>query len=147
MELKCERITTTEMLEEAIGIRYAVFVGEQNVPAEEERDEYDETPASCHHFLATDNGRAVATGRWKVYEPGVAKMQRIAVLQPYRGTGVGRKLLEAMEANAKAEGCTASVLGAQCTAEGFYHKLGYETEPGEPFLDAGIPHVNMRKKL
>ncbi|WP_404823741.1 GNAT family N-acetyltransferase [Paenibacillus rhizovicinus] len=147
MALNYERITTPEMLEDAIGVRFTVFVDEQKVPADEERDEYDDTPESCHHFLVTDNGKAIGAGRWKEYEPGVAKMQRIAVLLPYRGTGVGRQLLATMEADAKAEGYSASFLGAQCTAEGFYHKLGYETEPGEPFLDAGIPHVNMRKQL
>jgi predicted GNAT family N-acyltransferase len=147
MEVEFARITSQDMLEEAIGVRFAVFVDEQKVPADLERDEYDDTPASCHHFVVKDDGKAVAAGRWKEYEPGIAKMQRIAVLLPYRGTGVGRKLLEFMEADAKAAGYTAAVLGAQCTAEGFYHRLGYETEPGEPFLDAGIPHVNMRKRL
>ena len=73
-------------------------------------------------------------------------MQRIAVLLPYRGTGVGRKLLEVMEADAKAAGYRRPCW-ARMTAEGFYHRLGYETEPGDVFLDAGIPHVNMRKRL
>ncbi|MBO7743218.1 GNAT family N-acetyltransferase [Paenibacillus sp. MWE-103] len=141
------KIDTPQLLEEAIEVRFTVFVEEQKVPPEEERDEYDETPASCHHFVVKEDGKAIAAGRWKAYEPGVAKMQRIAVLLPYRGTGIGRKLLAAMEEDAKAAGYSAAVLGAQVTAEGFYHKLGYETEPGDVFLDAGIPHVNMRKAL
>ncbi|MBM7564721.1 GNAT family N-acetyltransferase [Paenibacillus sacheonensis] len=141
------RVTSQDLLEEAIAVRFTVFVDEQKVPADLERDEYDDSPAACHHFVVKDNGKAIAAGRWKEYEPGIAKLQRIAVLLPYRGTGVGRKLIAAMEADAKEAGYTASILGAQCTAEGFYHKLGYETEPGEPFLDAGIPHVNMRKTL
>ena len=135
------------MLEQAIEVRFTVFVDEQKVPVEEERDAYDDSPASCHHFVVKDGGKAIGAGRWKEYEPGTAKLQRIAVLLPYRGTGVGRKLLEVMEADAKAAGYSAAVLGAQVTAEGFYHKLGYETEPGGVFLDAGIPHVNMRKRL
>lgn len=140
-------VNTQQQLEEAINVRFAVFVDEQKVPADLERDEYDDTPASCHHYIVTDNGRAIAAGRWKTYEPGVAKLQRIAVLPPYRSAGIGRKLIAAMEADAKAAGYEATVLGAQCAAEGFYHKLGYETESAESFLDAGIPHVNMRKKL
>jgi len=37
-------------------------------------------------------------------------------------------------------------LHAQTHAEGFYKKLGYVTVSGE-FMDAGIPHVEMVKKL
>jgi predicted GNAT family N-acyltransferase len=138
---------TNELLEEAIKVRFEVFVDEQKVPAELERDEYDETPASCHHFVMKEDGKAIAAGRWKEYEPGVVKLQRIAVLLPYRGTGVGRQLITAMEADAKSKGYTAAILGAQCTAEGFYRKLGYMTVSDEPYMDAGIPHVDMRKTL
>ncbi|RAP76146.1 GNAT family N-acetyltransferase [Paenibacillus montanisoli] len=141
------RATTNDLLEEAIAVRFEVFVDEQKVPAELERDEYDDSPEACRHFVVKDNGKAVGAGRWKEYEPGVAKLQRIAVLQPYRGLGVGKKLIEAMEQDARELGYAAAVLGAQCTAEGFYKKLGYETESSEPFLDANIPHVNMRKTL
>ncbi|SDW24070.1 GNAT family N-acetyltransferase [Paenibacillus sp. CF384] len=139
------RATTPDLLEEAIAVRFEVFVDEQKVPADLERDEYDDSPEACHHFVVKDDGKAIAAGRWKEYEPGVAKLQRIAVLLPYRGHGIGKKLIEVMEQDARASGYTSSILGAQCTAEGFYQKLGYVTESEEPFLDANIPHVNMRK--
>ena len=74
-------------------------------------------------------------------------MQRIAVRLPYRGLGVGKFLLLDMEEDALQSGYTSSLLDAQCTAEEFYHKLGYETISAEPFLDADIPHVRMRKNL
>ncbi|WP_219836767.1 GNAT family N-acetyltransferase [Paenibacillus sp. R14(2021)] len=141
------KITTNEQLEEAIAVRFEVFVNEQKVPADLERDEYDDSPASCHHFIVKDDGRAIAAGRWKTYEPGVAKLQRIAVLLPYRGTGVGRQLIAFIEEHAKSSGYTAAILGAQCSAEGFYRKLGYTTVSAEPYMDAGIPHVDMRKTL
>ncbi|WP_308639367.1 GNAT family N-acetyltransferase [Paenibacillus silvisoli] len=141
------RAVTNDLLEEAIAVRFEVFVDEQKVPADLERDEYDDSPEACRHFVVKDNGKAVAAGRWKEYEPGVAKLQRIAVLQPYRGQGVGKKLIEVMEQDARERGYKASILGAQCTAEGFYKKLGYETISTEPFLDANIPHVDMKKAL
>jgi predicted GNAT family N-acyltransferase len=37
-------------------------------------------------------------------------------------------------------------LHAQLAAEGFYARLGYEAF-GENYLEAGIPHVSMRKVL
>ncbi|WP_027084740.1 GNAT family N-acetyltransferase [Cohnella panacarvi] len=145
--MKVMRITTEEMLRRALAIRMTVFVDEQGVPADLEKDEYDATPEAGRHHLLTVDGQAIATGRWKTYEPGVAKMQRIAVLKSYRGRGYGSKLLESMEDDAKASGYHSSLLDAQCSAEAFYRKLGYDTVSDEPFLDAGILHVRMLKKL
>jgi predicted GNAT family N-acyltransferase len=145
--MKCIPIMTDENLQQAFEIRFKVFVEEQGVPRDLEMDEYDESPEACHHFLVMDDGLPIATGRWKEYEPGAAKMQRIAVLKPKRGIGVGKYLLLGMEEDAKQRGYHCSVLDAQCSAETFYQKLGYETESTEPFLDANIWHVRMRKSL
>jgi Predicted acyltransferase len=136
-----------EKLKQAFAIRMEVFVKEQGVPADIELDEYDASPEACRHFVAYSDGKPIAAGRFKDYETGVAKMQRIAVLKDYRGTGVGRRLLIAMEEEAKRAGYRESVLDAQRTAEAFYAKAGYATESTEPFLDAGIWHVRMRKRL
>ncbi|MNI96548.1 putative N-acetyltransferase YjcF [compost metagenome] len=74
-------------------------------------------------------------------------MQRIAVHKDYRGKGYGRILLLALEERARELGLIFSVLDAQCHAEDFYSKLGYEVISEEPFYDAGILHVRMQKKL
>lgn len=145
--LTTELVTTQEQLEECFNIRVTVFVKEQNVPREEELDEYDESPKACRHFLVRDGSRPVGTSRWKVYEEGVAKLQRIAVMKDYRSKGIGRLLVIAMEEDAKQQGMHTAILDGQCTAEGFYHRLGYKTESTEPFLDAGILHVRMSKEL
>lgn len=135
-------------LDACLAIRMEVFVNEQQVPADLELDEYDVSPEACHHLLLTDeDNKPIATGRWKVYEEGVAKLQRIAVLKEYRGGGTGRFLVEAMEDSARRAGMKSTVLDGQCYAEGFYQKLGYKTVSSEPFLDAGILHVRMQKKL
>lgn len=145
--MKCVQITTVEYLQQAFDIRIKVFVEEQGVSRDIEMDEYDESPEACHHFLMFEDGLPIATGRWKEYEPGTVKMQRIAVLKPKRGLGVGKYLLQEMEEDAKRRGYQSSVLDAQCSAELFYQKLGYQTESTEPFLDANILHVRMRKHL
>lgn len=140
-------VTTEEQLEQALAIRTKVFVEEQNVPVEEEIDQYDRLTGTAHHFLIQDGGEMVSTGRITYYDDETAKMQRIAVLKNYRSKGYGRVLLLAMEERARDLGLRYSLLDAQCQAEGFYKKLGYETISDEPFDDAGIPHVRMRKKL
>lgn len=141
------RVKTQEELEACFGIRVQVFVEEQQVPLDLEMDEYDVSPEACRHILVLDGDKPVATGRWKEYCPGIAKLQRIAVLRDYRSKGLGKLLVQALEEQAREAGMTSTLLDGQCTAEGFYHRLGYRTEPGEPFLDAGILHVRMTKPL
>ncbi|RAV05444.1 GNAT family N-acetyltransferase [Paenibacillus sp. YN15] len=140
-------VATRQELDACLAIRMEVFVNEQQVPFEEELDEYDVSPEACHHVLMTDGDKPVATGRWKVYEDGTAKLQRIAVLKEYRGGGTGRLLMEALEDSARQAGMKRAILDGQCHAEGFYKKQGYQTISTEPFLDAGILHVRMVKEL
>lgn len=147
MAAEIVHVTTEEQLEMALTIRKQVFVEEQKVPVEEEIDEYDVISDNVHHFLLMDNGQPVATGRLIYYKAGTAKMQRIAVHREYRAKGYGRILLLAMEERASELGLAASVLDAQCQAEPFYRKLGYEVISPEPFYDAGILHVRMQKAL
>lgn len=149
MELAAEisYVTTDEQLQQALGIRHDVFVIEQQVPAEIEIDQFDVISPDVHHVLLSTNGQAVATGRLIYYSKDTAKMQRIAVLQSHRSFGYGRVLLLAMEERARELGLTYSVLDAQCQAQKFYEKLGYEVISEEPFYDADILHVRMRKSL
>jgi len=141
------RIATEEELLMAKEIRIRVFVEEQQVPPELEMDEYDESPGSAKHVLVMDGNIPAAAGRFVEYDQNTAKLQRIAVMRPYRGKGVGRELVLALEAWAAEEGYKASLLDAQCQAEGFYEKLGYKKVSEDVFLDAGIEHVRMKKLL
>lgn len=140
-------VKTEEQLKECIAIRMEVFVQEQNVPAEEECDEYDALDAPVIHVLVMDEGQYVATGRIKMLDESTAKMQRIAVRRSMRGRGLGRTLMLGLEQIARTHGMQTSVLDGQCQAEGFYKSLGYDTVSVEPFYDAGILHVRMEKKL
>ncbi|MBP2243414.1 putative GNAT family N-acyltransferase [Paenibacillus xylanexedens] len=149
MELAAEisYVSTEEQLEQALGIRHHVFVIEQQVPAEIEIDQYDVISPDVHHVLLSTDGQAVATGRLIYYSKDTAKMQRIAVLESHRSFGYGRVLLLAMEELARELGLSYSVLDAQCQAQKFYEKLGYEVISEEPFYDADILHVRMKKSL
>ncbi|UUZ94227.1 GNAT family N-acetyltransferase [Paenibacillus sp. P25] len=142
------QVKTEKQLKECFAVRIKVFVEEQQVPTDLEMDEYDASPESCRHFLIqNEEGEAVAAARWRMYDDRTAKLQRIAVLAPYRGHGLGRLIIQAMEEDIKAQGVPAVILDGQVQAEPFYRKLGYEVISEEPFLDAGIWHVRMRKAL
>lgn len=140
-------VKTEDQLKECIAIRMEVFVQEQQVPAEEECDEYDALDAPAIHVLVMNEGQYVATGRIKMLDESTAKMQRIAVRKSMRGQGLGRTLMLGLEQIARSHGMQTSVLDGQCQAEGFYQSLGYVTVSEEPFYDAGILHVRMEKKL
>ncbi|WP_211745369.1 GNAT family N-acetyltransferase [Paenibacillus sp. Marseille-Q4541] len=140
-------VTTQEQLEQGLNIRKEVFVKEQNVPEEEEIDQYDVISPDVHHVLIQDGQQMVATGRLIYYKKDTAKLQRVAVLKTHRVHGYGRVLIMALEERARELGLTYSILDAQVQAEGFYAKLGYEVISDEPFYDAGILHVRMQKAL
>lgn len=129
---------------EVAALRHRVFVEEQAVPVELERDELD---AVATHAVARDAaGRLVGTGRLVVRPDGVARIGRMAVAAEARGCGVGTAVLAVLEAAAVDAGCTRAELHSQVRASGFYQRAGYRPE-GEPFDEAGIPHVAMAKRL
>lgn len=133
--------------EGARAVRTAVFVQEQGIAHEDEWDAADAT--AVHAVVRNPMGMAVATGRLLregAQGSGVARIGRMAVLQPLRGTGVGRQLIEALEQAARARGDREVLLSAQRSAEGFYRRLGYAAY-GQPYDDVGIAHIGMRRAL
>jgi predicted GNAT family N-acyltransferase len=121
-------------------IRTTVFVDEQRVPADMEIDEWDER--SVHAVAFDKSGTAVGTGR--LLPDG--HIGRMAVLAAARGTGVGSALLAALMDEARRRGHRQAILSAQTHAVGFYGRHGY-VACGSEYMDAGIPHVDMRCDL
>ncbi|CAM3310625.1 MULTISPECIES: GNAT family N-acetyltransferase [Saccharibacillus] len=146
-QLNALSIENEDQLRRCLAVRREVFIEEQNVPEELEIDEYDRIGSSAGHVLLTAGDDDAAAGRFTPYRDGAAKMQRVAVRSAYRGRGLGRVLMEALEQAARRAGFRSVVLDSQCHAEGFYTSLGYVTVSGEPFYDAGILHVRMEKAL
>ncbi len=129
--------------EAALGVRRAVFVEEQGVPATLEYDALDET---AHHFLLTDGDAPIGAARLVTLAPGVGKIGRVAVLSERRGAGLGRILMDAVESHSEKLGLTLLVLHAQTPVVGFYERRGYVTE-GDEFFEADIPHFKMSISL
>jgi YbgC/YbaW family acyl-CoA thioester hydrolase len=136
--------TWEELGRDASAIRTRVFVEEQRIPADLEWDEAD--AAAVHAVAYNRLGQPIATGRLLHPEPGTAKVGRMAVHPVLRGSRIGQQVLQALTLAAHARGDRRVVLHAQRTAEGFYRRLGF-TAQGEPFEEAGIPHLTMAADL
>jgi len=127
--------------ETLLAIRFAVFVHEQGVPPELEEDAQD---AEALHLLAlSPDGQAIGTGRLLTADGHIGRM---AVHRDWRGQGVGSALLHTLLTEAGRAGLRTVFLNAQCTAEPFYRRFGFQPE-GEVFDDAGIPHRRMVRML
>ncbi len=134
----------------AFAIRTLVFVEEQGVPAELELDELDAT--AIHVVAETDaetavhqGGRVVGTGRL-VVEGGDAQIGRIAVLPEWRRRGVAGLVIATLEHEAAGLGYATVALHAQRYIQPLYDMHGYRVT-GPPFIEAGIDHVPMMKRL
>ena len=126
-----------------MAVRRAVFIDEQGVSEAEEMDGRD---AEALHLVAlTANGRVVGTCR--LLQTGTKiKLGRVAVLPEARRQGIALDLLRAGDEHGRALGGQRAVLGAQTYAIGLYEQAGY-TVCSDTFLDAGIEHVWMEKRL
>ncbi|MGG4497076.1 GNAT family N-acetyltransferase [Brevibacillus reuszeri] len=141
-----QSVSTEKEMEDALSVRKAVFIVEQEVPADLEIDEHDKANSGTIHFVAYKDQLPVGASRLRTYAPGVGKIERVAVIKNERGTGLGREIMIAMEDKAKRQGFETLKLNAQTHAQRFYEKLGYETH-GDVFDEAGIEHIAMVKKL
>jgi predicted GNAT family N-acyltransferase len=129
-------------LEDAYSVRKTVFVEEQAVPLEEEIDAYEN---EAEHFVMYDEGSPIGAGRFRFVD-GYGKVERICVLEKARKTGAGKAIMNAIENHAHKKDIHKLKLNAQTHAIPFYAGLGYEVV-SEEFMDAGIPHKTMVKKL
>jgi len=125
---------------DAAPLRFAIFVGEQNVPSGIELDDLD---ASCVHAVAFDvDGKAIGTGR--LLPDGI--IGRMAVNKEWRRRGIGAEILKALIAEARKRGHAEVVISAQLQAAEFYREQGFAAE-GKVYEEAGILHQKMRLKL
>ncbi len=140
------RAATPEDWPEVVALRTRVFVREQGVPPEIEQDERD---ATAVHVVSRDPaGRLVATGRLLLPADGsaTAGIGRMAADASVRGLGHGAAVLAELHRQALRHGAAAVELHAQVSARGFYERAGY-TAVGTEYLEAGIAHVTMRRRL
>jgi len=134
--------SSSALMPSVFALRHQVFVIEQAVAPDLERDGLD---ASAIHLAAMRDVAMLGTLRIVRSGPS-AKIGRMAVLEGERRRGIGSQLMRTAETIAGQTGAKKIVLHAQLSAREFYRRLGY-CEEGEVFDEAGIAHIAMRKTL
>lgn len=133
-----------QMQDDAMRVRIEVFVDEQGIPLDMERDPADDT--SLHLVAYNRVGQAVATGRLLPAQSGTARIGRMAVKRVLRRAQLGSDVLQALLEAAQARGDQQVLVHAQRVAEGFYARSGFVPQ-GEGFEEVGLPHIEMVRSL
>ena len=129
-------------VDQALALREQVFCVEQGVALAADQDGLDDLAIQ---IVAVESGRVIGTCRVLV-EDEVGRLGRMAVEAGARGRGLGAAILAAAERSARDAGAGLMRLHAQRYIEHLYAAAGY-TPYGEPFVEEGIPHVAMEKRL
>lgn len=129
---------TTIQLHDIYQLRAKTFVQEQ---ARTYQDP-DDTDLNARHVFAYDQGRLVAYAR--IYEhDGLVSFGRITTSSAYRGTGLGKQLMNHVMAILKVHYADATIeIDAQTHVQKFYEKFGLTTT-GAPYTDLGAEVIKM----
>jgi selenocysteine lyase/cysteine desulfurase/predicted GNAT family N-acyltransferase len=135
---------TPALLNAVFHLRNKVFVVEQNVPADLERDRDD---ANAVHFAAVNAETGAVVGTARLVRKGDAgKIGRVAVERDMRGRKIGDGLMRFLLRWAAKNGLRHVTLNAQLPVVAFYERLGFVSS-GPIFTEANIEHLHMKKDL
>jgi len=98
------------------------------------------------HLIALEAGRVVGCVLFHPEGTETGRLLQMAIEPEKQGTGLGTRLVRALEEEVARRGFTEVTLHARDTAVGFYARLGYAPF-GPPYMEVGIPHQNMRRRL
>lgn len=128
-------------------LRYEVLRQPWQQPEGSERADDDLAPDTTHALLLAPEGYAAGVGRLHPSGPAQGQVRFMAVHQAWQGQGVGRRVLEFLEAAALQQGLRELVLQAREPAVPFYQRLGYTVVAPSHVLFGSIQHFLMRKEL
>lgn len=135
--IRVEYVQTDEQFTQVFLIRTEVFVEEVQIDQEDEYDGFDHLAT---HFLAYYGEEAAGTARRRRLSTGPFRLERFAVRKEFRGKGIGLALLKAMSQDLPVG--QEVVIHALSEMIPYYQRHGFRVL-GEPFEEAGLPHVRM----
>jgi len=141
--LNYKLVASNSQLESAFEVRRRVFVEEQGISEGLVFDDYDR---DALHMVVEDSEKVIGTARVLFLAANQAKVERMALLEPFRRKGIGRKIISFLDEELKNRQVQQVVLHAQSGVVAFYKSCGFD-ESGLPFWEAGIEHIKMQKRL
>jgi len=142
-KLSYKLVTSDRELKEAFEVRKRVFAEEQGIPEDLELDGHDRETL---HVVVKDGERVIGTARVLFLATSQAKIERMAVLKPFRRKGIGRGIICYLDEELRNRKVEQVVLHAQYPVVAFYKSCGFE-ELGSTFWEAGIKHIKMQRRL
>lgn len=132
---------TVKELYDLLKLREEVFILEQNILY----PDLDDTDQSAFHVMVTEDDKMVAYAR--VFPKGIkykeASIGRVVTSPAVRGKGYGIPLMESAMDYLITLGEDKIIISAQAYAKAYYAKFGFKPTDKEPYLEDGIPHLEM----
>lgn len=132
-------------LKEYYRIRYEVLRKPWNQPENTTKDDTEST--STHILVKSNDGNAIATGRMQYNSTEEAQIRSMAVIDSYRGKGIGSQMISYLEVVAKKKNIKTILLDAREKAVDFYLQNGYEIVGPSYLLFGEIKHFRMKKSI
>ncbi|MRS11692.1 MAG: GNAT family N-acetyltransferase [Actinobacteria bacterium] len=110
-------------------------------------DRWDDEGEDRRHVIVSRDCRVAGYACMLVATDGTAHIRQVSVWPHLQRSGIGRALMEEIDAEATRIGLQLLWLNARVSAEPFYRRLGYATVSGVfPSGRTGVPHVRMEKR-
>jgi predicted GNAT family N-acyltransferase len=137
--------SSPEELKMYYDLRYEMLRKPWNRPFKSTIDEDENN--SVHALMLDDSGNGVAAGRLVLNSDEEGQVRSMAVAEALQGKGLGTKILQHLEEEARKKKFKHIILDAREGAVDFYQKNGYKPEGDSYILFGVIPHVRMKKIL
>lgn len=142
--MKIEMITLDDdRYQPELALRYAVLREPLGIKREDVDYPFD---LGSLHWVAMDGDLVIGCVLFHPEGEKTGRLLQMAVTPTLQGRGVGRDLVRALERDVRERGYEEVTLHAREDKVGFYQRLGYEVF-GEAFVEVGIPHRHMRRRL
>jgi 2,3-bisphosphoglycerate-dependent phosphoglycerate mutase len=105
--------------------------------------DYADSDARSVHFVAHAEGRVAG---YVQFDPQTGRLRQLIVNTGHRGARLGRRLVAAVEAEARAQGCRELLVHGWVSSLGFYRALGF-VERGSIVSGEGVDWQALEKKL
>ena len=142
-ELTYKFVENEQELKGALEVRRQVFVEEQGISAD--LVFVGDEGGNEMNMVVKDGEMVIGTARVRIMDNNISKLERMAVLKPFRHEGVGRGIISFLNEQLRNRNINFVFLHAQQPAIQFYKSCGF-SESGSPFYEAGMKHIKMEMR-